>query len=83
MRITDLVADPNGLRDLLIELKALQQTLILTDMALWAYNGQPLGTSLVRGILPDVDHCCDTLSILLEAVEGTASGLGATSISRF
>jgi hypothetical protein len=84
VRITNLLVDPedpsNNRRDLKLELKSLQQTLILIRLAIQEYDDRPLGQSLAYTITPEVQRCTTVLSELYDLIKGTGLRLLHTSI---
>jgi hypothetical protein len=84
IRITNLLVDPgdpsNNCRDLKLELKSLQQTLILIRFAIQEYDDRPLGQSLAYTITPEVQRCSTVLSELYDLIKGTGLRLLHTSI---
>ena len=67
-------------QDLKLELKALQQTLVLTDSAIRAYDDPPLGQILVNTVKPEIQRCRMALLELLNTVDGAWQGLAFTTI---
>lgn len=85
VQITHLLHDrreaSNNHRDLVHELKALHQTLVVTGLAIQEYESRPLGQSLANTITPKVEQSYITLQELLDRANGTWQGLNLTSIS--
>jgi hypothetical protein len=81
IQITNLLVDPGDhRRDLKLELKSLQQTLILIRLAIQEYDDRPLGQSLAYTITPEVHRCSTVLSELYDSIKGTGLRLLRTSI---
>ena len=67
-------------RELMLELKALYEVLVLTDTAIQEYENRPLGHSLVNVVTHEVIRCSVVLEDVLERVSGTREGLDRTKI---
>jgi hypothetical protein len=87
-KITKLLIDRRVPSDshLVPELKLLQQTLILHQLAIQAYSDRPLGQTLANTINPAVKQCNVVLQELLNSVSSTwpnsigiGDGWGSTS----
>lgn len=66
---------------LAMEVRSLQQVLILTNVALKRYESTPLGETLVHCILPEVAQCHLVLQQLSHKVESCRQALTSTTIS--
>jgi hypothetical protein len=62
-------------------LETLRQTLLLTERAIFTYDGRPLGISLTNVIAPEVEQCYALLLELHDEVHRTWAGFIWTRIS--
>jgi hypothetical protein len=67
-------------RELMLELKALYEVLVLTGTAILEYENRPLGHSLVNVVSHEAIRCSVVLEEVLERVSGTREGLNRTKI---
>jgi hypothetical protein len=60
---------PNGYRDLKLRLESLQQTVVLTELAVEAYEYTPVGRSLAKAINLEMESCVAVLQKLRKTID--------------
>jgi hypothetical protein len=73
----------NHYQNLKLELKALQETLTLVGLAIYAYEYTPLGQCLAKIVDQEANRCRLVLQQLLAAINSHRLGLNSTPIGYF
>jgi hypothetical protein len=60
---------PNDYQDLKLRLESLQQTVVLTGVAIQAYEYTPVGKSLAKAINREMEACVATLQKLRKTID--------------